>query len=102
MEVYLASDKVPAKSKSSSSIDLKYVVDSTDESSDGSESPPMQKFNRTDGRQRTIEEQLRIRKLTIRFMTVLLSFNRACRKKRYELEGKRFFLTYLEKRVERI
>ncbi|VUZ52248.1 unnamed protein product [Hymenolepis diminuta] len=60
MEVFLASDKASAKPKSSSSIDLKYVVDSTDESSDGSESPPRQKFNQNDVRKRTIEEQLRI------------------------------------------
>ncbi|KAM3186374.1 hypothetical protein ACTXT7_004439 [Hymenolepis weldensis] len=60
MEVFLTSNKASAKPKSSSSIDLKYVVNSTDESSDGSESPPLQKFNQNDGRLRTIEEQLRI------------------------------------------
>ncbi|VDN97008.1 unnamed protein product [Rodentolepis nana] len=65
MEAFLASGKAPVKSQSSASMDLGYVLDSTDESSDDSQTPPLEKSNQNKGQLRTIEEQLRILKKRI-------------------------------------
>ncbi|KAL5961701.1 hypothetical protein TSMEX_010552 [Taenia solium] len=60
MEVFVASESHPMPSKSSTSMDLTHVVDSSDDSSSEGHARPMQEADTSAHPRRSMEEQLRL------------------------------------------